>query len=271
MHIKKNFKTPERILELARNLWVMQKKVERSERNIDLNEAEFVTPLSILPLAAYASENDLIVNLRLKNKLVRNFLNAIYFPQGCTTNMLTRGSIPICKIDTAVESSSLNIFEDNLLSLTNNPSLLTPLKYLTSELVTNVKEHAKIDKYWIYAQYYRKTNNCEVCIVDTGIGIKTSYDGTEYEVATHKEAIIQAIQGKSSKETERGHGLPSIINIFTKGLRGELLIMSGNSALYINQRTRGVMYRLPSDWKGTVAFLKFPINRGVNIYEYLEN
>lgn len=71
---------------------------------------------------------------------------------------------------------------------------------------------------------------CEIVIADCGIGYRASYKGTKYEVKSDREAIINALVGKSSKrENLRGAGIPSIAKVFIRGYRGKLIIMSGKS------------------------------------------
>ena len=54
-----------------------------------------------------------------------------------------------------------------------NPEQAEPIKYIVSELVRNVFEHASSpDGAIVCAQYYKKSNTIRIGVVDTGVGIK---------------------------------------------------------------------------------------------------
>src|SRR5450756_2443359 len=101
-----------------------------------------------------------------------------------------------------------------------------------------------------------KNNTCEIVLADCGIGYKNSYEGTEFEVETDRDAIINAMEGKSSKSAkakmkERGKGIPSIANLFVNGYGGKLIIISGESIMYYKSNERKEL-KLKSKWQGSL-------------------
>jgi len=260
MRIKREFKTPNRIVELFRNIEIINSAVRSGKNSVNFNHVDWVTPLSVLPLAAHLSKNNMSVNFNFDNEKAKSFLiNNLKFPGGHVDPYFDTTNVPICKIHSNYKQLLTN-FESNLLRSINVDCLTTPIKLLTAELEANVGDHSNEDHYWLHAQYYPKTKNCEICLADTGIGIKNSYVGTAHETKTHEAAVLKAITGVSSKTIERGSGIPTIIKLFTKGLKGEFMLMSGDCAIYIYHK-KGISYELPFEWGGTVAFIKFPIPR----------
>lgn len=132
-------------------------------------------------------------------------------------------------------------------------------------MVTNIKEHAQVDRYWILSQYWPSSETCEIAIADTGIGYKKSYQGTSYEVKTHQDAIKNAIHGNSSKnDIERGTGIPGMIKIFCEGYGGCVVIMSGDRLLYMENE----FYSLALNWPGSFVGIRFKLS-DINALAYL--
>ena len=107
--------------------------------------------------------------------------------------------------------------------------------------VNNVREHAQINQYWLLAQYYKTTHaTVEIVLADCGIGYKNSYEATKFEARDDKSAIINALEGRSSKAelNGRGFGIPSIVKIFVGALGGKLVIMSGKSLIYYKKEEK---------------------------------
>lgn len=279
MQIEHHFGITERISELAENLKELGQAVYKGRDNVDLCKADFVTPLSILPLAVYASNNGIGITCSEKKHDIQSYLNTIGFPDGFETlPASSKRYLPITKLPPIEKNQILGEYEDLILEMASSreyaDSFKLSLKYLTSELVNNVNEHAETDHYWLLAQYWeqpRKT--CEIVIADCGIGYRASYEGTKFEVKTDKQAIINALLGKSSKREDRGAGIPSIARVFINGYRGKLIIMSGKSIIYDKLDRRGNRkrneWKLKSNWQGSLVGLNFDLKE-VDLYKYLE-
>lgn len=257
----------ERIHEIIRNLAELETAKLEGASEVELSEVKFVTPLSILPLAVYANDNKIRIDCTdNKNSDPCSYLETIGFQEGVTElNRSGKRYLPITKLPPREDNNLLGEYEDIILSQANTVEGMwfkTSLKYLTSELVNNVNEHANIDHYWLLAQYYEHPHKtCEIVMADCGIGYKNSYKGTEFEVKTDAEAIENALEGRSSKSArskvrERGKGIPSIANMFVNGFGGKLIIMSGKSIIYYKPNEKKEL-QLDSCWKGALVGINF--------------
>ncbi len=144
--------------------------------------------------------------------------------------------IPLTRI---TNSGQLSRFITEMIPLLHlEPRQATPIKYVVSELVRNVLEHAQAEHGAIVsAQYYTKSNTIRIGIADTGVGIKATITQS-YPASTHLEAIRLALTPGITGTTRReggtefnaGAGL-FVIKSIAKVSRDFFLIYSGN-ALY---------------------------------------
>ena len=230
--------------------------------------------MRVEPLAVYAESNGLTITTGRNTQKVKNYLRLIHFPRGISDlNWITGTSyLPLSKLRIETGDQHLTRYENLILKKIKNQkirsSFQNALKYLTSEMVTNIKEHAQVDHYWLFSQYWPKTETCEIAIADPGIGYRESYRDTSFEVESHVEAIRNAVQGYSSKDDiERGTGIPGMINIFCEGYGGCIAIMSGDSLLYMDKDQKD-FYSLEVDWNGVFIGLQFKLSR-INALKYL--
>lgn len=270
MKIDINYGISGRIEELIENIAEVETVRQSNAKTIRLETVKWVSPLSILPLIIYVKNNSIDLICEEKDPKIKSYLKTIGFPNGVEDIRDSEKSyLPIMKISCNCKDSILSEYEDRIMNITNLnlSSFRTAVKFLTSELQENVKEHARIDHYWLLAQYWKERKICEVAIADTGIGYKESYKGTRYEVQTDLEAIKNALEGKSSKKIEeRGAGIPGILKIFTEGYGGKVVIMSGNALVYYG-RDKVDKYELPFNWKGAFVVINF-IVKDIPIQDY---
>lgn len=263
-----------RIMELVDNLEELETAVHEHQKCVELCNVDFVTPLSLLPLVTFACQNNLLIDCSEENYNVLSYLNTIGFPNGITDFTKTgKRYLPITRLPPIEDNTVLGEYEDRILSQASkeewNNSFKQSLKHLTSELVNNVNEHAKIGHYWLFAQYWENKNTCEIVLADCGIGYRKSYVGTEFEVNNDFDAIVNALEGKSSKRypQERGYGIPTIRNMFVNGYGGKLVIISGDSGIYYRHDKRRE-FKLKSYWQGSLVGINFNI-KTINPYDYL--
>lgn len=187
--------------------------------------------------------------------------------------------IPLTQIKT---SDELSRFLQEMVPLLHlEPDKAKPIKYIVSELVRNVLEHALSPHGAIVcAQYFEASNKIAIGIADTGVGIKSSME-TSYKTADDLEAVRLALQpgitGTTTREggTEQnaGAGLFFIKSIATVN-RDFFMIYSG-SAAYKLLRRRTEAVRLHADpfkdrhsagtdfpyWKGTVVGIDISLDQ----------
>jgi hypothetical protein len=282
VQIVASFRISDRLSELKKNLSEMAEARQQRESEVELSSVRFVTPLTILPLAAYANHYGLTINCTQDpDSDACRYLDTIRFQEGATNLQSSEKSyLPIRNIPAVEENEILADYEDTIFSLAGLPKaygLKNSLAVLTSELVANVRQHAKIvDHYWILAQYYGKSTNktCEIVIADNGRGYKKSFEGTQFEAETDAKAIQNAFEGYSSKPPEsgllpRGYGIRHIANTFINGFHGKLIIISGKSIQYYKENTSKEI-ELPLGWQGSVVCINFNV-KDIDAMDYIVN
>ena len=158
--------------------------------------------------------------------------------------------IPLTQI---TNSDELTKFIREMIPLLHlEPKHAEPIKYIVSELVRNVIEHAQAEHGAILsAQYYKKSNTIRLGIVDTGVGIKKTIN-IAHKAQTHLEAIRLALTPGITGTTRReggtefnaGAGLFFIKSI-AKVNRDFFMIYSGNAMykLLKNKSSRRIELR----------------------------
>ena len=274
MEMRHRFDTLLILADMQRNLSVLKRAKAARKKTVELRIEKWATPIGLLPLAIYANRLNLNVTYGRNATGVRSYLERIRFPEGTSNLSWARSSsyLPLTRLSPEADDETLTRYEELILKGIKKKeiraSFRDSLKYLTSELVTNIKEHAHTDHYWILAQYWPKMETCQIAIADAGIGYLESYRNTEYEVSTHKEAITNAINGNSSKnDVERGAGIPGLVKIFCEGYGGDIIIMSGDALLYLN-RENNDFYALDVPWDGAFVGLQFKLSV-INALAYL--
>lgn len=266
MEIQEEFNTLNILTEMQRNLGVIKRIKSFKKESVELKIGNWATPLGLLPLAIYSNNLNIRITSGRNSSKIKSYLEKIKFPEGTTKLGKMSGSsyLPLSKLNVDSDDATLTLYEDLLLAGVKNDeirnSFRNSLKYLISELVTNIKEHAHIDHYWILAQYWPATKTCQIAIADTGIGYLESYRNTHYEVTSHKEAITNTVKGNSSKDdVERGAGIPGMIKIFCEGYKGDLALMSGDALLFLSGGKMD-FYELDNLWQGVFVGLQFKLS-----------
>jgi anti-sigma regulatory factor (Ser/Thr protein kinase) len=110
--------------------------------------------------------------------------------------------IPLTQI---TNSDQLTRFITEMIPLLHlGPHQTEPIRYIVSELVRNVLEHAETKNGAILcAQYFIKSNTIRIGIVDSGIGIKKSLNrshATSDDIDAIKLALVPGVTGTTSRE-----------------------------------------------------------------------
>jgi anti-sigma regulatory factor (Ser/Thr protein kinase) len=169
------------------------------------------------------------------------------------------------------------------------PVQTEPIKYIVSELVRNVFEHAcSKEGAIICAQFYKKSNTIRIGIVDVGIGIKESI-GVSYKTSSDMEAIKLALTPGITGTTNRvggtefnaGAGLFFIKSIakfahdffmlYSGNAMYKLLKSGDNPRLYIDpfkdrhSKSKDLPY-----WKGTVVGIDISLEQKQEFIQLLD-
>ncbi|MEM0143231.1 MAG: hypothetical protein QXL94_04695 [Candidatus Parvarchaeum sp.] len=198
---------------------------------LDLSEAKWFYPTTLLPLVNFASDNPNI-KPKLPQKLeVRRYFSLI---TGQPTHNKTDSFIPIIKAARLGDSYFDQIY--TLICQDDSKESAQDIKYIIGELVANIDEHSKCNASFFMAQNYKKREFLEAAFFDNGITIPGSFReaGLYKKGMNDVDCIKEALTGTStSPEYGRGHGLPSTTKIL-KAINSDIFIVSGNGAIYLN-------------------------------------
>lgn len=284
LKIGSNISVANRLSELIANIKSIESSPALLAIETDLSNIKWITPLSILPLANRISDFPAHSIVAEAPASTKSYLNTINFPNGSDIGHLrpTQSYIPILKIPIngqnpanvdQVIGSYIRMVLDNFFSNGLQNGLVNVVGYFLSEMASNLREHSQSANSWIMSQYWDQSSDCEICLLDNGIGLAGAYRKANIQVASDNDAILNAIMGLSAKGKERGYGISTNIRLFTESeLRGTFLIISG-SAGYV--RTYGMppkLFQLDNlAWNGTIIMVKFKRpNQQVNIYDFAE-
>lgn len=170
----------------------------------------------------------------------------------------------------------LSVFENILFNQLNiKGQLKTAINYVISEIFTNITEHSNSKSGWMMIQNYPTKQFLDVCIADNGIGILGSYQKAGFtEIASSKEALNEAINGKSTKihEKTRGYGIKTSRRMLVNGLGGKYFLFSGNAFYLYTKAEEQITVLKNASWKGTMFALRIPNKepKAFNYVNYLE-
>ena len=111
------------------------------------------------------------------------------------------------------------------------------------------------------AQFYPSNKYLDICILDNGLTLMGSYKKHKYNVKNDLEAVSKAHSGLSTKNKERGRGIPTSYDMIIKGLKGEFCLMSGNGLILNNK-----LIEMPVSYNGTVIAIRIPSKKKNFIY-----
>ncbi|MFA6547971.1 MAG: hypothetical protein WCT11_03475 [Candidatus Magasanikbacteria bacterium] len=246
----------------------------------DFSNLNFISPLLILPLCAYLNESKSSI---IGTTQHTSYLSAIKFPKGIDTInsfqqqlQFAKNFVPISvlKKDYGADRERL---ETQFATMVNKiigsiKGSQSAIYHPITELVTNIFDHSKKDRGYIFGQYYPNKKFLDICIVDCGRGLSCVYKEEEGLELNDEEAIIEVMKGNSTKPgKERGFGVRTSKKVICEALGGEFILISGNTAL-ISDKGRERIVSLPEFyWQGVIISYRIPQPHGViDIYPYLE-
>src|SRR5258708_905581 len=249
----------------------------------DLNKLQWACPILILPISVYMQTTGSSFSLDEAHKL-DSYLKAIDFPKGIDdvgtffsmeAYYKTRTYVPISVLRrTSDKRDKLEtLFVEMIYKiLAPTEGARDAIYYPILELVTNIFEHSKNDEGYVFGQFYPKKQYVDICIVDPGRGLSKSYLEELGLQINDKEAITQAMEGKSTKpDKDRGYGVRTSKRGVCEALKGGFVYILGNAVLLIEDG-KNFLFELPHfNLKGTIIAFRIPKPTGsVDIYPYLE-
>lgn len=248
-------------------------KVKLGDANhFDLSQIEEIFPLLILPLAVYIHDTNSSFELPVDKKVIEQYS----FPDGDrAVNIKKEVRFPILYLsnsgDIKQRDELISQYIDMIFKKLSFESK-NILSYPISEFINNIFEHSKKNEGWIFAKIDKTTKFIDICIVDSGRGLKMSYQEEENIRLSHLDAIGEVMLGHSTKkDKDRGYGVWTSKRLICKGLKGNFLLMSGNAILIAEGMDEKVLELDKDIWNGVVLAYRIPIKvEGVSLYDYVE-
>lgn len=233
---------------------------------INIDSCSFLTPTIILPLVSFIYNYDKAIKDH-KNPKVNDYLHKVLGIKKHTDT-----TFPFRWLDETTDNSE-ELTKEILGIIDPSPEMEQSLKYIFHEIITNVYDHSIFDNGFVIGQYWPKLNATDYCFMDNGISIPGSFRKAGIPFKNDCDAIIQAINGMSTKDKDefigRGTGLNTVVNIVTQGAKGIVLIASGNGVVELT-KNNVIARRIPDDYiKGTLVSLRVTSNKNIDIYEHM--
>jgi hypothetical protein len=279
-----------RIKELLENLRYLNSLPEGT--NVVINEIEFATPLSVIPIASIINQKKLRYNYQGENA---SYLKVIRFPEGI--NELSglgfqKTYIPIIHFHlgslnkqeisqqlNVLHSKFLNLLRINIIADERFIELITnnTFGFVLGEMIDNIEEHSNAKNMYLFAQYWVKNNSCEVCLLDDGDGLLGSLKNVGRDVNNSYEALRKILETGLSAKTEygdikQGTGIKyTRLALTNREINGEFFIMSGNAAFLHSAKNGETFINFKNYfWQGAIVMMKLnkPIST-FNLYNYV--
>ena len=251
-------------------------------RNFDISNIDWFYPLLVLPISAhincFGSQFE-----KNNNKPNQSYLDTIGFPVGIDSVsifqqqlQLDKNYIPIStlKKDKGADRERLeSLFSQMIYKILGSvPGAQNAVHYPITEIVTNIFDHSKQDKGFVFGQFYPKKNYLDICIVDCGRGLAKVYAEEKNLKLSDSDAIIEVLKGHSTKPSvERGYGVRTSKRVVCEGLGGEFVLLSGSSALIAKGNQEKIIDLPGFFWQGVIAAYRIPKPAGpIDISPYLE-
>lgn len=261
---------------------------------IDLSELKFISPSGLCYLTALVEnlviyfEKNRVKVVKPENENLNNYLTRMNFfeilnidnKNNICRNDCSKKLLELQKIDIKGNGSilveNLSKVLKNQLTV-NNKDIYSAVTYTLGELIDNTESHSEsLVGGIVCAQTYLQKNILEICIIDSGIGIKESlrkennihknkiknfkYDSEFIEYAIGKE-VTSKTQIKSGHS---GEGL-FFTSEFIKENKGRMKIISGNGILTLDNNKKVTLSQLSNHWQGTIIILEFDLENAIDI------
>lgn len=234
---------------------------------INIDSCDFITPIFLAPLMNFIYNNNKSIKSH-KNPTVDDYLQRVV---GLKKHKDT--TLPFRWLDEITDNSE-ELTKEILQIIQPKKEMSQALKYIFYELISNVYDHSEFDNGFVIGQNYPRTNDSDFCFMDNGISIPGSLKEYGFTFRNDCEAIINAVNGLSTKHGEefvgRGTGLNTVINIVTQGANGNVIIASGSGVVEI---TRSQVYakHIPKNYiEGTMVGLRLNSNKSVSLYDHMK-
>ncbi len=249
-----------------------RKKKLIEEGTLDLSDLDWIYPTLLLPLDEILANEEIVY----EEPRSRSVCDYISWMRSAASAIPTDSYIPIMKSKMFSDTDLQHMY--NLVGTGRLHE--NTLKEIMGELVTNIQEHSKCSNSIFMVQKYTRKGFLEMAFFDNGRTIAGSFRECGFYKTDLEDLdyIKLAISGNSTKGVaDRGHGLPNTINITNAGLLGDILIVSGKGAFYIEGSDRepkeSTHYKLNElqSLGGTLIALRIPLPiKDIDVYDYIK-
>ena len=253
--------------------FILYKRYENQlidNNKIDLTTISFFYPTFLLPLGILLNQNFQIAFIPPIDPDASRYLE-IMLSEPNIKYFKYKNYIPLIKIpkDFELREKMFNLFLTQ--STSTSVGGKNAFAYIISELTDNILQHSKYSTAFIMVQKYSKKKFTEISIIDNGISIPGSYEKKGYTFRD-EVALQEAVNGHSTKdEYERGYGLRTTLQLLTKGLNAETLIISRNSKLNsLPNKTNYDISKSSYNYSGTLISTRIPFHEEeIEIHDYI--
>lgn len=260
----------------------LQKNDLTKKSEIDLKLVGWFYPFLTLTLGSYINKTKSNFDLSSADQ-IQQYLNIIKFPKGISSIseysksiQQFKNYIPISTLrkKDGKEREDLEYLFLTLIykNLENIEGTKNAVYYPITELLTNIFEHSQAEEGYLLGQYYPKKNYLDICIADTGRGLKQAYLDDKKIHLSNIEALIEVMKGNSTKPSkERGYGVRTSKRVICQALKGEFIMLSGNAALYATNQKEEIINLSDFSWPGVIIAYRVPKpDKSIDITPYLE-
>ena len=243
---------------------------------IDLSNRNLFYPTTFLPLCDHIKKHKQTMGyIPPSDHTTCSYIDKIIHPSNhqCHKSKSRMHIINLPKNDTTTANKTLcNLYPaENEWIIVGGKSTYT---CIINEIVDNIYQHSEFNNASAMAQKHDKEGFIELSFFDDGITISGSYEkhlGLEFDGT---KAIMKAINGFSTKhEVGRGTGLYNSIKLVSEGMKGDVMIVSGDGMFYIKQ-SENHSYKLDHEnnkLRGTLISIRIPFQKKeVLWYEYIK-
>ncbi|MDR4470071.1 MAG: hypothetical protein MRJ68_17520 [Nitrospira sp.] len=228
--------------------------------HLDLTNCKFLSPLILCGTAALLRAEqeaglDSVANIHCHQEGLRQYLEITGYPEGYSQSdptysgkrllaeFRTKNYIPLIRFEASRPSDRdreelIQSVERLLIDQCGlDGPLLNAVKYLISEITTNITYHAGQGSGFLLAQYYRSDQHLDLAIADTGMGLRANYLASgKWRPSDDVEALRLALEGRSTKDRpdSRGFGIRTSRRMLVEGLNGQFFYWSGSAMLLNN-------------------------------------
>ncbi|MDR3291503.1 MAG: hypothetical protein LBT10_05060 [Methanobrevibacter sp.] len=243
------------------------------ENSLNLTNHNFIGATILLPLFAYSKQNNINTFISKQNNPLTLHLEKVlqHKPPNNTT-------IPFEELPPKMTEYEIANFAENIRNKLLSDVEKQPFEFLIYEFLINIYDHSKFKNGYTLTQKYPNIKVIDACLIDDGVSIPGNFESAGFEFEDDAEAILESINGKSTRvddesidgiyeENISGRGLNSTTQLVTLGFDEDMLIASRKGLCYINSKGANLFNIDEKFIKGTYVSIRINERKLENFYE----